>query len=77
MLTKPVNHMDQASGCNFDVDERILPTQQHGKQLQKKQKTAINCTSREFKSQRNKQKHSKCSANLDVLLKELQQIIWW
>lgn len=35
MLTKPVNLMDQASGCNFDVDKRILPIQQHGKQLQK------------------------------------------
>lgn len=40
MLTKPVNHMDQASGCNFDVDERILSTQQHGKQLQKKKKNS-------------------------------------
>lgn len=25
MLTRPVNHMDQASGCDSDVDERRLP----------------------------------------------------
>ena len=33
MLTRPVNHMDQASGCGSDVDERRLPVQQPCKRL--------------------------------------------
>lgn len=75
MLTRPVNHMNQASGCESDVDDGRLLVQQPGKRLhhmrqnfkkekgKRKRQLIVKEKVENLGLKETNKKHNKCSAN--------------